>query len=72
MTFSFIPNKHHHTIEIPLELYGKEVTIEIKEKTESILPNKDKTSDDILSSFGSIKDFPSIEDLRKQTAPRKW
>jgi len=32
MIFQFTPNISHHTIEIPIKLYGKEIIVEIKEK----------------------------------------
>ena len=71
MIFQFIPNISHHTIEIPIELYGKEIIVEIKEKKNK-LPFEPKSSNNIFAEFGSIKDFPTLEELRKQTSPNKW
>lgn len=59
MVFQFTPDKSHHTIEVPVELYGKEIIVEIKEKVNK-LPFKPKSAKNIFEGFGSIKDFPKI------------
>ena len=72
---NIIPSAENHSVEVPEEMYGKEVIIEIKDKTTSnqTLESKiNSNANSILAHFGKIKDFPNIEQLRDQTNPKKW
>lgn len=76
MQLIITPTEENHAIELPKEMYGKELELEIWEKTASgkPMPPFAKPIDPkiLLKHFGWGKDFPTIEELRKQTAPNKW
>lgn len=76
MLINIVPSEENHSIELPKELYGKEIEVEIREKTAKgkPMPPPSEAIDPkiLLKHSGWGKDFPSIEELRKQTAPDKW
>ncbi|MFN0047924.1 MAG: hypothetical protein ACKVOU_02235 [Cytophagales bacterium] len=76
MLITIVPTAENHVIELPKGLYGKEIEVEIREKTAKGKPlppfAKSIETKILLKHFGNMPDFPTIEELRKQTAPNKW
>lgn len=72
MLINFIPTEENHTIDLPKEWYGKEVTIEIKETSEvlkvvllgDVLP-KNLKNYDFWKDMPYDPNFPSLEEIRK-------
>jgi hypothetical protein len=76
MRITITPNEENHTIELDKAWYGKELEIEIKEKSikekPQLPPSNPIDAKILLKNAGLGKDFPTIEELRKRTAPDKW
>ncbi|MEX8547468.1 MAG: hypothetical protein V5804_07685 [Mucilaginibacter sp.] len=77
---TFVPDKKNHSINLPEEFYGKKVeviVIEVEEETfikpVAKLPKGKKVAvDQLLETFGSDLNFPSIEEIRNNFWPSKW
>jgi hypothetical protein len=72
------PTENTHTIDLPKEFFGKKVEVTIVELSELVtkkkqLPSDKKVSmDELFSTFGSLPDFPTIEEIRNKAWPSKW
>lgn len=77
MVIKFVPSIENHTIEVPEEWYGKEISVEIKPAEPKLA-----TLGDVLSpeskNYDFWKDmpydpnFPSIEEIRKEAWRDPW
>ncbi len=71
------PTENTHTIDLPKEFFGKKVEVTIVELTEPAtkkkqLPSDKKVSlDELFSTFGSLPNFPTIEEIRNKAWPSK-
>ncbi len=65
-----IPTEKDHSVELPPDLYGKQVEIIAFEivPTNKASRKKKKFLDDVKA----IPDFPSVEEIRKKAWPKKW
>ena len=72
------PTENIHTIDLPEEFFGKKVEVTIVELSEPAtkkkqLPSDKKVSmDELFSTFGSLPNFPAIEEIRNKAWPSKW
>ncbi len=73
------PTENTHTIDLPKEFFGKKIEVTIVEwrepatKGNRLLPiNKKISMDELFSTFGSLPDFPSLEEIRSKAWPSKW
>jgi hypothetical protein len=73
------PSENAHTIDLPKEFFGKKIEVTIVEWTEpltkknrQLLPGKKVSLDELFSTFGSMPDFPTIEEIRTKAWPTKW
>ena len=77
MVIKFVPSIENHSIEVPEEWYGKEISVEIKE-SEPKLATLGDVLPTTLKKFDFLKDvpydpnFPSIEEIRKDAWPDPW
>jgi hypothetical protein len=71
---SFIPNESNHIVVVPAAFYGKWVEIDINVIDAKVPspPSRTTQKQDIFKHFAQGKDFPTIDELRKRTAPSKW
>jgi len=61
------PTAQNHTIELPVEFYGKKVEITTVDSS-----NPQPGAIGFLSDIEPIPDFPSIESIRKEAWPDRW
>jgi hypothetical protein len=72
------PTENTHTLDLPKEFFGKKVEVTIVELIERTTKKKQPPSDkkvsldELFSTFGSLPDFPSIEEIRNKAWPSKW
>jgi hypothetical protein len=73
------PTENTHTIDLPEEFFGKKVEVTIVELSEPAtkgnrrpLVNKKISLDELFSTFGSLPNFPTIEEIRNKAWPSKW
>ncbi len=65
-----IPTERAHTIDLPAEMYGKQIEVIAFEITEPARKNHEKPK--FLSDIEFIPDFPSLDEIRKDSWPEKW
>ncbi len=75
----FTPDKENHSIEVPEQFFGKEIKVIIEDVDNSTklthpVPPKGKkvNIEELLEGFGTMPDFPSIEEIRAKAWPSKW
>jgi hypothetical protein len=70
----FFPTEENHTIELPKNMFGKEVEVVFTVRDSiTVLPKSKKQSlDKLFEQFGKGKDFPLLDEIRKKNWSRKW
>jgi hypothetical protein len=73
------PTEKEHTVDLPQQFFGKKVEVTVIEiespakDHQPILPQGKKISlSSLFETFGSIPDFPTIEEIRNKAWPSKW
>jgi hypothetical protein len=68
------PTEENHTIELPKNMFGKEVEVIFKviDLSKDLPKLKKQKLENIFEQFGKGKDFPSVNELRLQNWSRKW
>ena len=65
-----IPTEKDHTIDLPVNLYGKKVeVIAFEIPADKNVVNGKKA---FLADIEPIPDFPSIDEIRREAWPAKW
>lgn len=70
-----IPDKNNHTIEMPKKFFGKKVEVIVVElSNQKPLPPAGKkiSKAELFETFGQGLNFPSVEEIRKDSWPSKW
>jgi len=68
------PTKESHTIDLPENMFGKEVEVifAVREVKESLPKSKKQSMDKLFEMFGKGKDFPTLDEIRQKNWIRKW
>lgn len=69
-----IPTEENHTIELPRAFFGKEVEVifNVRNTSKSLPKSKNSSLDSLFEQFGKGKDFPTTDEIRKQSWTQKW
>jgi hypothetical protein len=70
----FFPTEENHTIELPKNMFGKEVEVifTVRDSVTSLPKSKKQSLDKLFEHFGKGKEFPSLDEIRKNNWSRKW
>jgi hypothetical protein len=69
-----IPTEENHTIELPRTLFGKEIEVifNVRNTTKSLPKAKKIDLNSLFEQFGKGQDFPTTDEIRKQSWAKKW
>jgi hypothetical protein len=68
------PTEENHTIDLPKNMFGKEVEVifAVRDLKDSLPKSKKQNLDKLFELFGRGKDFPTLNEIRQKNWARKW
>jgi hypothetical protein len=73
------PDEKNHSIEMPKQFFGKKVeviVVELENTLSETYPappkGKEVSMDEIMKTFGTDPEFPTLNEIRTKAWPSKW